>query len=151
MLEREAGNLLSGAVVVAVGVFYAVYAYANYSIGNMRQIGPGLFPVALGVILTGLGLALFLPALFRKAERPKLGLATPLLVLLAVAAFAITIRPFGLIPAVIATTVIASLAELKLRIVSTAILCLVLSVFSWLVFGEGLGLAVPLFRLPSWL
>lgn len=150
MMQRDVGNILSGAVLTAIGAFYAIYAGTNYPIGTMRQIGPGLFPVALGVILCALGLVLFVTALTRQGTLPRLGLMTPLLVLVAVGAFALAIRSLGLIPAVVATTVIASLAELRFRILSTVVLCLVLSLFSWLVFDMGLGMAVPLFRLPNW-
>ena len=114
-MQRDVGNMLSGSVLTAVGIFYCLYAYAEYPTGSIRQIGPGLFPVALGVILAGLGLLIFVTALFSTGRTPALSVATPLLILLAVAAFALLIRPFGLIPAVIATTIISSLAELRFR------------------------------------
>jgi len=149
-MQRDVGNMLSGSVLTAVGIFYCLYAYTEYPTGSIRQIGPGLFPVALGVILAGLGLLIFVTALFSTGRTPALSVATPLLVLLAVAAFALLIRPFGLIPAVIATTIISSLAELRFRLLSTALLCVALAAFSWLVFGLGLGLSVPMLRLPGW-
>ena len=70
------------------------------------------------------------------------------IVLLGVAAFAVTIRPFGLIPAILAVVIISSFAELKFRPVSLAILCAVLCLIAWLTFRVGLGLPMAMFRWP---
>lgn len=150
-MERDVRDLISGAVLALGGAAFALYAYAHYAIGTVRNMGPGLFPLALGILLAVLGALIVLGALVRKGEFPKVDLWTPLLVLLSVGAFALTVDRFGLLPAIVVTTVVASLAELRIRIVSTLALCIGLSVFAWLVFGQGLGLSIPLWRLPGWI
>lgn len=152
MAQQEARDLFSGAFLILIGVAFSFYAWERYSIGTLRQMGPGLFPVALGAILAVIGLGICLSAWFRRdggrSSLPVFQFWTPLLVLVGVVAFALTIRPFGLIPAIVVTTIVSSFAEMRLRFLSTLILCVVLSVFSWLVFGRLLGLSIPLFRWP---
>lgn len=69
-------------------------------------------------------------------------------VLAGVSMFAIMIRPFGLLPAIAATVVVLSLAELKVKPVSLVALCVFLCALSWLVFRVGLGMSLPLASWP---
>jgi hypothetical protein len=45
----------AGALMVLVGLV-AAHDAANYSIGTLRQMGPGYFPLALGILLIILGI-----------------------------------------------------------------------------------------------
>ena len=65
-----------------------------------------------------------------------------------IAAFALVIGPFGLIPAIIATIVVASLADLRVRLVSLVLLCLTLSLLAPFVFVICLGLQIRMLNLP---
>ncbi len=107
-----------------------------------------MFPTSLGVVLAGFGLVIAIPAFFRPGVMPEIRVWTPIYVLLGVGAFALTIRPFGLIPAVLSVVVISSFAELRVKPLSLTILSIALCLIAWLVFRVGLGLPVAMFRWP---
>ena len=148
MLSRDYKDIVGGALLAVFGLIVAVYAATSYDLGTLRRMGPGMFPMALGVILSVFGVALIIPALFREGKRPHIRIFSPLFVLLGVSAFALLVRPFGLIPAILAVVMISSVAELKIRPVSLTILSVAMCVLAWLVFRVGLGLAMPMFRWP---
>lgn len=148
MLSRDYRDIVGGAVLVVFGLAFSWYAYGHYDVGTMRRMGPGMFPTALGIVLAGFGVLLMIPAFFRQGMMPEVRVWTPLFVLTGVAAFAITIRPLGMIPAILAVVIISSMAELKFRPVSLAILCAVLCLMAWLTFRVGLGLPIAMFRWP---
>lgn len=148
MLSRDYRDIIGGALLVLVGLGFAAYAFANYELGTINRMGPGMFPMALGVILAGFGFMQALPAFFRTGVIPEIRIWTPLFVLSGIAAFAMLVRSFGLLPAVIAVVVISSFAELKIRPVSLLILTGSLCLISWLIFSVGLGLPMPMFRWP---
>jgi hypothetical protein len=63
MWIRKYQDALSGALLMAVGCIAAVYAIRTYDIGTLSATGPGMFPIALGLllILQGGGIAAPLP------------------------------------------------------------------------------------------
>lgn len=148
MLSRDYTDILGGLLLIITGVFFSSYAAGHYGMGTLRQMGPGMFPAGVGIVLAVFGAITLVPALFRRGERPEIGLRSPLFVLAAVAAFALVIHPFGLIPAILGLTIVSTLAELKVRPVSLVLLCVTLCTLAWLIFKVGLGLAIPLFRSP---
>lgn len=148
MAARDYKDIAGGGLLVLAGSAFAYHAIANLVLGTLRRIGPGMFPAGLGVILALFGLAILIPALFRQGAFPRIDLRTPVFVLGGVSAFALTIVPFGLIPAIVAVTVISSLAEPRFRPVSLALLCGVLCLMAWLTFRVGLGLPFQMLRWP---
>lgn len=148
MLSRDYRDIVGGGLLMVCGLAFSWYAAEHYDIGTLRRMGPGMFPAALGVVLAGFGVMLVIPAMFRPGVMPQIRVWTPLFVLSGVAAFALLIRPLGLIPAILAVTVISSLAELKIRPVSLALSCAVLCLIAWLTFRVGLGLPIAMFRWP---
>lgn len=148
MLSRDYRDIVGGLVLTVFGLWVAWYANEYYDLGRFRRMGPGMFPVLLGLVLAAFGVMIALPAFFRSGRRPDIRVWTPIFVTAGVAGFALTIKPFGLIPAIIAVTVISSLAELRVRPVSLALLCAALSLISFLIFRVALGLPMPMFRWP---
>lgn len=148
MLSRDYRDIVGGLMLMLFGAWVAWYASDHYELGRLRRMGPGMFPVILGFVLAGFGLAIAVPACFRSGTRPDIRVWTPIFVTAGVAGFALTIKPFGLIPAIIAVTVISSMAELRVRPVSLALLCASLSLISFLIFRVALGLPMPMFRWP---
>ncbi|HEX2256300.1 MAG TPA: tripartite tricarboxylate transporter TctB family protein [Afifellaceae bacterium] len=141
-------DLVAGACVLAVGLF-AIWEAASYPFGALRQPGPGLFPLMLGILMTALGLAIALEGLLtRRAaagwERPNFRsiLAIPA----ALGAFAVLVERAGLVPAIFAAVLICSLAEPRLRIPSTALLATGLAIVCVLIFVQGLNLPFRAFR-----
>ena len=145
---RDYRDFVGGGLLFVGSVAFSWYAFAHYDMGTPRQMGPGLFPAALGILLALFGLALLVAAPFRAGVAPQIPIRGPLFVVLGVAAFAVLIEPAGLAPAVIAVTAISSLAERKVRPLSVIALCIALTLAAWLIFSVGLGLLVPMFRWP---
>ncbi|MGV6873126.1 tripartite tricarboxylate transporter TctB family protein [Pseudochelatococcus sp. B33] len=148
MLSRDYRDVAAGALLFVVGVAAAWHSVASNNLGTINRMGPGMFPMGLGYILAALGLFISISALFRQGVRPRIRVWTPIFVFSSVAAFAFLIRPFGLLPAIVALTIISSFAELKIRPLSLAALTLSLCLIAWLIFKVGLGLPIAMYRWP---
>ena len=148
MLTRDYRDIIGGALLVFGGVAFSWYAAHHYDLGTLRRMGPGMFPMALGLVLAAFGVMLMIPAFFRTGSMPAIRVWSPLFVLSSVVAFGLLIRPFGLVPATLAVTIISSMAELRIRPISLALLCLSLCVIAWLTFKIGLGMPVHMVRWP---
>lgn len=148
MFKRDYRDMIGGALLAIGGLSIALFSFYNYDIGTLRRMGPGMFPMGLGYLLAGFGAWIFATALFRRGDFPQVRIWSPLFVLLGTGSFVVLIRPFGLIPAVLAVVVISSLAELKFRPVTITVLASSLSVLAWLIFKVGLRLPLQLFKWP---
>ena len=60
-MQRNLKDLAAGALFVAIGGFFTLNAWFNLTIGNALAMGPGYFPILLGLVLIGLGAAIALP------------------------------------------------------------------------------------------
>jgi hypothetical protein len=137
----------AGATVVVIGLF-AMWEAVQYPFGTARMIGPAVFPFGISLLMICSGLAILADDL-----RPKAGgedeelppAAIPVRNLLAIlgsmAAFGFLLQRFGLIPAVFAGVLIASLADRTLRPQTALLLAIALSVGCSLIF-------VTLLKLP---
>lgn len=142
MYSRDYRDIVAGALLVLIGAFAAIYALYTLRLGTMANMGPGMFPFALGFILFVFGGILLASALFRKGEMPVVDARSFIAVMTAILAFAIMVRPFGLVPAVFALIAIASRADGKLSLPGTLLLAVTLSVGSTLIFQVGLGMPI---------
>ena len=148
MFRIDYVDIVGGALLILFGAAVTYISVTYYPMGTPGRMGPGMFPAGLGVVLAVLGLLLALQALRRPGRKPDIRVFSPLFILGGIAAFAAIIKPFGLIPAIVAILVITSLADLKIRPVSLAISCLGLSLLAPFVFVFLLGLQIPLLRWP---
>ena len=102
-------------------------------------MGPGYFPLMLSIALGVLGIAVTLIGLRKPGERPeRANVRGIILVTLAVVVFALSVRPLGLVPAVIASSLLFSFAGREFRPLSAVIAALVLAFGSWAIFIIGL-------------
>lgn len=147
-MTRDIKDILGGGLLLLGGLSYSIYTVTHYTIGTLRQAGPGFFPLALGLTLVLLGALVLLPALKRRGEMPEFQLFAPIMVLASVAVFALAIPAFGLIPAIVGMTITFSLAERRFRPISLALSCILLSLSAYLIFGVGLGMSVAMLRWP---
>ncbi len=151
MKHFDLRDFLGGALLIALGVFVAVYAGTHYRIGEPARMGPGFFPVALGCILAGLGLIVLLLSFRVSAhawEVAAIAWRSLAAILIAVAVFALIVGRFGLMPATVALTFVAALAEPRFRWRRTLLLAVSLAVLSWLIFTVGLQMNLPAFSQP---
>nr|BAH89937.1 hypothetical protein [uncultured bacterium]BAH90355.1 hypothetical protein [uncultured bacterium]BAH90471.1 hypothetical protein [uncultured bacterium] len=148
MASRNYKDIAGGSLLVVFGLMFSWYAISHYKLGSLSEMGSGFFPTSLGLILAAFGAVIFISGLFKQSQLPDIGWRSPIFVIAGVAAFASIIGFFGLIPAVLGLTVISASADQKVQPAKVVLLGFGLSVIAWLVFGEGLGLSVPMFRWP---
>jgi hypothetical protein len=148
MYKRDYRDLIGGSLLVVVGMLIVLHASQTLNFGTIRRMGPGMFPVSLGAILAVFGTAIAVPAWFREGTVERIELRAFVAVLGGIAAFALMINPFGLIPAITGLVLIVGLAETRYRPVPLVVICVSLSLFSYLVFRILLGLPLVMYRLP---
>ena len=147
-------DFFSGIMFMGVGVAFA-WGATTYSVGNGARMGPGYFPLYLGILMTLLGAAITFKALVVKTmDGDKVGKWAwkPLFfVILANLVFGALlaglpyfgIPAMGLIVAIYALTFIASMAEEGWKFKATFILATILAGGSYLAFVVALKLQFP--------
>lgn len=136
-------GLIGGGLALAAGLAVA-WVGAGYEVGSARRMGPGWFPVALGLLMAGLGGLLAVaslrpPAVPEAADDPPDARAA-LAVGGGIAAFAGLLQPAGLVPATVALVLIAGLGGARLGLGRQMVLAGALAALGLLVFRLGLGL-----------
>jgi uncharacterized membrane protein len=132
-------------VFIAVGLGI-VGASLNYEIGSLSSMGPGYFPIILGIILAGFG------ALDIVRQRKALGdeatieinVVSAAYIIASVLAFAFLLESFGLYSAVIACVVVSTRASRRVSLLRSLVIGLVAAITCHIVFVKGLNLLVPL-------
>lgn len=141
-------DFYSGVLFIFLGLTAVVWSVVSYPIGTAVHMGPGIFPIIVGGVLTLLGLIVAARALRVSGETIKLFSPRPLvLVLCAVLIFALTVESLGLVLAILALVFIGAAGGWEFRIRQVFVLFLVLAatVVGLFVYG----LEVP-FRLWPW-
>lgn len=142
---RNSKDLLAGLMFVAIGLV-ALVASRDFEFGTPRQMGAGFFPIVLGGLITALGAVLLATALFARRPDPVTGWAIrPLLAIsAAVIVFAVTLRPLGLVVAIVAATLLSRLAVPERGWLDAIALSAVLVVVCTGLFVFGLGMPLRL-------
>lgn len=147
-MRRAAGvnlpELIGGLAVAGLGSF-AVWEASGYPIGELTRMGPGYFPLVLGVILVVLGLGIVWEGRRLETERPKPRLRAVCAVSSGMLAFGLLADRAGVVPATVALVLIASLADRRPRLVTTLAVALALAAFGYVVFIRALGLPMRAF------
>jgi hypothetical protein len=133
----------SGVMFVAFAAV-ALIAARNYSLGDAGHMGPGYFPILLGVVLAFIGLLLVARAVVMEGERVGKFQLWPLAVIaFAVCVFGATIEVFGLAVALVLVTMISALASRESRLLESVGLAFVMAAFSVGIFAYVLRLPLP--------
>ena len=160
MLIKSQKDFFSGLMFAAVGVGFAVGA-TNYTIGQASRMGPGYFPLILGILLAILGAIISLQSFSSKAPDGDLigkWAWKPLFFVLGANLIfglmlgglpSIGFPSFGLIVAIYALVFIASMAGPKVPFKEQIILATLLAVGSYFAFIKLLNLQFPVW--PSFL
>src|SRR3546814_8507158 len=72
MIIHDKKNFVAGALYVSFGALVAIGS-ASYDLGTAQRMGPGYFPLALGLLLMGVGLLVAASALGAAGPRTELG------------------------------------------------------------------------------
>jgi hypothetical protein len=140
--QKDIGDILGGALMIAVGVFAMIYAQ-RYAFGTVSQMGPGFFPVVLGGILAVLGLVIAVPAFGRAGPQITFHWRTLGFVIGAIVLFAATLRPLGLILATMIAVLAAASAERGFPWLGRLVLAGAIALMVLLIFRLGLGMNIP--------
>jgi Tripartite tricarboxylate transporter TctB family len=137
-------DVLSGLFVLLIGAF-AYASLGSVEIGVIRDMGPGYLPrvLALLVLATG-GILAVRGVVLGGSALPEFQARPLLLISLATVVFGATIDQLGMVVAVVASTVVATLASSITRHRETPILCALLALGAVLVFIKGLGLTISI-------
>jgi hypothetical protein len=160
MKIKSQKDFFSGLMFMVVGIAFA-WGATNYTIGEGARMGPGYFPLMLGILLTLIGVFVTFEALVVETEDgEKIGGAAwkPLVFIIgANLIFGILlgglpklgIPAMGLILGIIALTFVAALAGEEFKVKEVAILSVVLAVGSYFAFIVLLKLQFPVW--PSFI
>lgn len=143
--RRNWPEIAAAVAVCLFGLFMAVKG-ADLPIGSLQRMGAGFMPVALGTILSLLGLVLIFEALRTAPEALAFRLRPLLVIAAAVLFFAFTVRSLGLIPATILTIVISAAADSPFRPLRALLAGAIISGLGYLIFLRGLRLSLD----PFW-
>jgi hypothetical protein len=139
-------DVLAGLAFVVIGLGFTVVAM-TYGIGSATQMGPGSFPLVLGLILTGLGGFIAARGL-ADGEVGPIGTVpwrAVILIVGAVIVFGLTVRSLGLAPSTFLATFMSALASRRTTLPIAVLIAIGLTVVSVLVFVFALSLRLPLF------
>ncbi len=153
-------DFFAGLMFMGVGLAFA-WGATTYNVGTGARMGPGYFPLMLGVLMAVLGAVITFKALVvETVGGDKIGKWAwkPLFYIIAANVVfgvllagvpALKIPAFGLIAAIYAVTFIASMAEAGWKVKNTLILATVLAIGSYLAFVLALKLQFPVW--PSFI
>lgn len=154
-LSRIPQNVAAGLGLALLGAF-GVWASGDLPRGTLGAMGPGMLPYWVAVGVAACGVVLAVTGFVRGGEGLQaVGLRGPVVVVLAILAFAVTIRPatlgpvttpgLGLIVAGPLAVILAGYASPEARFRELLILALLLTAGCMLLFGDLLNLPIPLF------
>ncbi|HEX4553312.1 MAG TPA: tripartite tricarboxylate transporter TctB family protein [Xanthobacteraceae bacterium] len=148
MRIRSPKDFWSGLVFIAIAVAFMALA-ARYRLGTAEKMGPGFFPIMIGVVQAGLG-AILLGRSFVLDGPPLERMRLPPLAItvVAVVLFGIALSWLGLAAAIAALVIVGAYADRSSRLVESIALAAALIFFSVAMFVWVLGL--PLQVWPDW-
>jgi putative tricarboxylic transport membrane protein len=148
MRIRSPKDFWSGLVFIAIAVAFIALA-ARYRLGTAEKMGPGFFPIMIGIVQAGLG-AILLGRSFVLDGPPleRMRLSPLAITVVAVVLFGIALDWLGLAAAIAALVIVGAYADRSSRLVESIALAVALVFFSVAMFVWVLGL--PLRVWPDW-
>jgi len=154
MRIKSQKDFFSGLLFIAVGIAFA-WGATSYKVGEAARMGPGYFPLLLGILMAVVGIAVTFTALTIETEDGdrigKFAWRPLFFVILSNLMFGVLLGglpsiglPYmGLSAAIIALTFIAALASNEFNFKEVLILAIVLAVSCYLTFIVALKLQFP--------
>jgi hypothetical protein len=160
MRIKSQKDFFAGLMFTVMGIAFA-WGATSYTVGEGARMGPGYFPLMLGILLAGIGLFVIFEALVVETEDGEpIGKAAwkPLCFIIGANLLfgiclgglpKIGVPALGLIVGIYALTFVAALAGEEFKVKEVAILATVLAIMSYLAFIVLLKLQFPVW--PSFL
>ncbi len=146
MLELRRGlkDVVAGGVFIAFGLAFAVGALA-YNIGTPLRMGPGYFPLALGVLLVGLGIGIIVKgAVAGEGGIGGLEWRAVVLITAGLVFFGLTVRGLGVVVALFGAVLLGALGRSRTSRVEAVAIAGGLTALSVVIFIGLLQLRLPL-------
>ena len=146
MKIKSQKDFFSGLLFMAAGIAFA-WGATNYTIGEAARMGPGYFPLAVGVLLAIVGFITAAQGLRVKAQVEtikKPNLAVMAWILGAVVLFGLLLNTAGLVLSLVVLVLVSSRASHEFTWRGTLINAVVLVAFSVGAFIKGINLQIPL-------
>ncbi|MCC0006088.1 MAG: tripartite tricarboxylate transporter TctB family protein [Methylobacteriaceae bacterium] len=138
-------DLYGGALCALLGCV-AAYIGTRYGLGTPADIGPGLFPTSIGILLALAGVAIATHSARERGEAVEPpDLRGALCIAAGMIAFGVIGSYGGLAPASFALILISALGDRDNTLVRAALLAVALTVIGVVVFWWALKLQMPLF------
>ena len=142
-VSRDRADQFGGIILACLGLAVAAWSATRFDIGTLRRMGPGFYPLALGLTLAGLGAIVTLGA-GPGGQRTRLALPELAAVVGAIAVFAFGVERFGLVGTTAASVLISSLATPRGGIAWRLALAACVTALCVMVFHLGLRMSLPL-------
>lgn len=147
MLEvrRALKDVLAGSIFIALGLAFVLGSLV-YDIGSPLRMGPGYFPLALGIVLGGLGGAIIVKG-FLAGEGDAIGAfewRAVVLITIALLFFGFTVRGLGVALSLFGAVLLGALGRSRTTLLEAVGIALALTVLSIVVFIVLLQLRLPL-------
>lgn len=131
-------DLAGGAILVLLGLA-AAWEASGYGLGSLANIGPGFFPMMLGFVLAGFGVAVMLEGQLSTATLPPLPYRALASIAGGLLLFGLLLERAGAFVAIAALIGVSGLAERRIRplhLLGIAIvLCLFMALLSYFFHG----------------
>jgi hypothetical protein len=137
-------DFLAGGLYMAFGLL-GLWLGRDLETGTASAMEAGYFPRLVCALLIAVGAALSAAALLRASEAPERGRLRPFVfVTLSSLAFALLLKPLGLVLTLLVSILLAALAGGTIRLIPFVLLCLVLIVANVGIFVVALRIVIPL-------
>ncbi|MBF9033260.1 hypothetical protein HKCCE2091_03330 [Rhodobacterales bacterium HKCCE2091] len=124
---------------------YMILEGLGFGVGTIRRMGPGFFPVAVGVGLAALAVGILSELRRGGVSRLNAPIRPLLFIIGSLVVFAATVEPLGMIPATILLVLIGSFADRSMTPLRAAISAVALAILGYLVFILGFDLPLNAF------
>lgn len=144
---RASSDLVSGLLLVVVGIAALSHSYIHYELGSLSRMGAGFFPALIGGLLAIIGFALIFLGLASKAADNDIKPASPralLAVCSAIIGFGLALESLGLLPATILLALLSSAAVKRFNLKQSLMIGASLGILAWLIFVVGLDMSISL-------
>lgn len=148
MMRRYSRDFYGGLLMILIGAGAGVTA-AHYPIGTLADMGPGFYPLAIGILLALVGLAIAIAGgLSQGASGPrrKIDRRGGFCIIAGTLAFAVLGVYGGLVPATFAIVFISALGDRNNSLLQAFLLAAAMVVIAVLVFWWALQVQLPLFN-----
>jgi putative tricarboxylic transport membrane protein len=140
---KDRKDFWSGVLFIAFGCA-GLWFGRTYATGTLSRMGPGFFPMMMGIALIGTGGVLLARSLVSSGEPiERIAVWPQILILAAIVAFGLLIERVGLAVSVIVVAVISGIAAQGLRWFELAALAAATSALSVALFVYLLGQPIP--------